>query len=68
MIRVNTEKLKQTKIEELDGEYQPQFQELQQAWAAAQLDGNTALVAELQAEYQALKVEYQTKREAILNG
>jgi len=54
-------------LAQLDAQYQPQFQELQQAWAAAQLDGNTALVAELRAEYQALKVEYQTKREEILN-
>ena len=55
-------------LAQLDAEYQPQFQQLQQAWAAAQLDGNPALVAELQAEYQALKGEYQTKQEAIING
>jgi len=55
-------------LAQLDAEYAPQFQQLQQAWAAAQLDGNTVLVAELQAEYQASKVEYQTKREVIING
>jgi len=54
-------------LAQLDAEYAPQFRQLQQAWAAAQLDGNTALVAELQAEYQTLKVEYQTAREEILN-
>lgn len=55
-------------LAQLDSKYQPQFQDLQQAWAAAQLDGNTTLAAELQAEYQALKAEYQTAREGILNG
>jgi cellulose synthase/poly-beta-1,6-N-acetylglucosamine synthase-like glycosyltransferase len=55
-------------LAQLDAEYTPQFQQLQQAWAAAQLDGNTALVNELQTEYQVLKQEYQTKREAIING
>ena len=55
-------------LAQLDAEYAPQFQQLQQAWAATQLDGNTSLVAELQAEYQTLKVEYQTAREAIING
>ena len=55
-------------LAQLDAQYQPQFKSLQQAWAAAQLDGNTSLAAELQAEYQSLKVEYQTKLEAILNG
>jgi len=55
-------------LAQLDAEYAPQFQQLQQAWAAIQLDGNTALVNELQTEYQALKQEYQTKREAIING
>lgn len=55
-------------LAQLDAEYVPQFQQLQQAWAAAQLDGNTALVNELQTEYQALKQEYQTKREEIING
>ncbi len=59
---------KEELLAQLDAEYQPQFQQLQQAWAAAQLDGNPALVAELQAEYQALKGEYQTKQEAIING
>lgn len=55
-------------LAQLDAEYAPQFQQLQQSWAAIQLDGNTALVNELQTEYQALKQEYQTKREAIING
>ena len=55
-------------LAQLDAEYAPQFQQLQQSWAATQLDGNTSLVAELQAEYQTLKVEYQTAREAIING
>lgn len=56
------------RLSALDKTYQPQFDTLKLAWAAAQLDGNTSLAAELQAEYQALKVEYQTKREAIING
>jgi len=53
---------------QLDAQYQYQFNELKLAWVAAQLDGNTALVNELQTEYQALKQEYQTEREAIING
>ena len=55
-------------LAQLDAQYQYQFNELKLAWAAAQLDGNTTLANELQTEYQALKQEYQTKREAIING
>lgn len=54
-------------LTQLDTQYQTQFKELQQAWAAAQLDGNTAIAAELQDEYQALKQEYKTARKEILN-
>lgn len=56
------------RLSALDKTYQPQFDTLKLAWAAAQLDGNIALVNELQTEYQVLKQEYQTKREAIING
>ena len=52
----------------LDTEYQPQFQSLQLAWAAAGMDGNTDLAARIQQDYAALKSEYQTKKEAIING
>lgn len=52
----------------LDVEYQLQFQELQLAWAAANLDNNADLAAAIQADYAVLKAEYQTKREAIVNG
>lgn len=34
-------------LTQLDTQYQTQFNELKLAWAAAQLDGNTSLVAEL---------------------
>jgi len=56
------------KLAVLDTEYQPQFQELQLAWAAASMDGNTELAAGIQQDYLALKTEYQTKKEAIING
>lgn len=52
----------------LDAEFQPQFQALQLAWAAASLEGNNELVTAIQADYVALKAEYQSKREAMANG
>ena len=67
MIRVNTEKLKQKKIEELDGEYQPQFDELSKALGIAMLNDNQDIINDIKADYQLLKQEYQTKREEILN-
>lgn len=59
---------KEELIAQLDAQYQPQFQELQQAWAAAQLDGNQTLADSIKADYASLKAEYQTKREAILSA
>ena len=56
------------KLIALDAEYAPQFRELQQAWAAASLDGNDSLAAEITADYAALKSEYAAKREAIVNA
>lgn len=57
-----------SQLSTLDTEYQPQFQELQLAWAAASMDGNTELATGIQADYVALKSDYQVKREAIING
>ena len=68
MISINTQKLKEIKLNELDMEYKPLFNEIKIAFASAQLDGNATLVTELQTEYQSLKQEYQTKREEIING
>lgn len=62
------EEIKQHQLSALDAEYQPQFQEMQLAWTAANLDGNTSLAAELQTDYAALKSEYNEKREAIVSG
>lgn len=67
MIRVNTEKLKQKKIEELDRDYQPQFGELSKALGLAMLSDNQDIINDIKADYQLLKQEYQTKREEILN-
>lgn len=67
MIRVNTEKLKQKKIEELDRDYQPQFDELSKALGLAMLSDNQDIINDIKADYQLLKQEYQTKREEILN-
>ena len=62
------EEIAESQLAALDAEYQPQFQEIQLAWAAASMDGNTDLAAGIQQDYLALKSEYQTKKEAIING
>lgn len=67
MIRVNTEKLKQKKIQELDKAYQPQFDELSKALGLAILNDNQDIINDIKADYQLLKQEYQTKREEIIN-
>lgn len=56
------------KLMMLDGEYQWQFDQLKLAWAAANLDSNTALAEEIKADYTSLKAKYQAKREALLHG
>jgi len=55
-------------IAALDAEYQPQFEALQLAWAAANISSNTALLTSITSDYAALKLEYQTKLEAIESG
>ena len=65
---VSPEEIQVQHLAALDAEYQPQFQELQLAWAAASMDGNTDLAAGIQQDYLALKSKYQTKKEAIING
>ena len=62
------EEITNSQIAALDAEYQPQFQDLQLAWAAASMDGKADLAAGIQQDYLALKSEYQTKKEAIING
>ena len=54
-------------IAALDIEYQPQFAALAQALGLATLDGNQAVMDEVKADYAALKVEYQARREEITN-
>lgn len=56
------------KIADLDTEYQAQFSSLAQALGLATLDGNQANIDSIKADYTALKAEYQTKKEAIVNG
>lgn len=67
MIKVNIEKLKQKKLEELDRDYQPQFAELSKALGLAMLNDNQDVINDIKTDYQLLKQEYQTKREEILN-
>ena len=68
MIKVNTEKIKQKKIEELDRYYQPQFDELSKAVGIAMLNDNQDIINDIKTDFQSLKQEYQTKREEIING
>ena len=52
----------------LDAIYDPQFDYLTLAWATASMDGDTTTATARLADKQALKEEYQQKREAIING
>lgn len=68
VINPTAEELKAQALAALDAEYQPQFRELQLAWAAASMAGDTDLAEDVVAANAALKAEYQTKLEAIDHG
>jgi len=55
-------------IAALDDEYNPQFDALTLAWATASMEGDTETANARKADKDALKLEYQQKREVILNG
>ena len=62
------EEIKQQALTALDTEYEPRFTQLSQALGMATLSDNTDLITSIKADYTALKIEYDGKREVIING
>ncbi len=62
------EKVRQQQLAALDAEYDPKFDALTLAWATASMDGDAETAAARQADKAVLKIEYQAKKEAIVNG
>jgi hypothetical protein len=62
-----SEAQKEEKIKALDAEYEPKFVELAQAYATALMANDTATATNIQADYVALKVAYQSRLEVISN-
>ena len=60
--------LKEQKLTALDDIYQPQFNELAQSLGLATLASNDDTITSIKSDYTALKAEYSTKREEIING
>ncbi len=52
----------------INAEYLPQFEELKQAYTAAQLVGDSASATAIQTDYQALIVKYNAAMEAVRSG
>lgn len=65
---LSKEELQAADIAALDAEYQPQFAGLAQSLGLATLDGNQNVIDSIKADYAAIKTEYQTKKEEIVNG
>lgn len=61
------EEIKQQKIDDLNAEYQPQFQALKDPLIAALARNDTATMNEIKTDYATLLTEYNTKMEAITN-
>lgn len=55
----------QQKLDALDAEYQPQFDDLALRMAKAQCRNDTTLIATLQTKYSTLESQYSIAREAI---
>lgn len=58
----------QQKLDALDAEYQPQFDDLTKNLGLAILNNDTDAQTSIKTDYAALKTEYTTKRMAIENG
>lgn len=59
---------RQHQLTALDAEYNPQFDALTLAWATASMEGDTETATARKADKDALKAEYQAKKEAIIGG
>ena len=57
--------IKQHKLDDLDTEYQPQFEALALAYITAVLANDTTTASARQSDYLTLKTEYTTVRETI---
>ena len=62
------EEIKQQKIDDLNAEYQPQFQALKDSLIAALARNDTAIMDEIKDDYTTLQTEYNTEMEVITNG
>lgn len=65
---LTADEIKQANLDSLDLTYERQFEDLKRAWAAAMLNDNTDLIAELKNEYSIIKAKYDSERQSILNG
>ena len=52
----------------LDAQYQPQFSTLSSAYMLALLNNDTATMADVKSEYDALQTQYNTQKTGIENG
>lgn len=66
-ITQNRDDERKFKLKTLDDEYKLKFKNISDSLGLATLEDNQDVIAELKAEYAALKTEYQTKLEAINN-
>ena len=67
-ITYTDEEIKQSKLNALDSQYKAQFNELAQSLGLATLASNDDTITSIKSDYAALKAEYNTKREEIING
>ncbi|WP_182185579.1 hypothetical protein [Pectinatus frisingensis] len=67
-ITYSADEIRQQKIDTLNAEYQPQFNDLAQSLGLAMLSNDTAAQDSIKTDYTALKTEYTNKKGIIENG
>ena len=67
-ITYSADEIRQQKIDTLNAEYQPQFNDLAQSLGLAMLSNDTAAQDSIKTDYTALKTEYPNKKGIIENG